>query len=243
MPNRGVRSNASLVSQRSFTEWMLDLASGALGLVLVPIATSAVALTVMDTLWPSSRALLALPAWAAFCVSFVLLDYVQYWAHRFWHHPSLWPVHVLHHTLARMDGVGALRHSVWEPVFNPATWIHGCIFYMLADGSAYLIGLSTGLILDVWRHSEMPAHAQHRLARWLRSVLVTPAAHAMHHEERPRSVNFGSNLIIWDRWHRTYAAPAPVQMPLGVGLPRRPFSLLLWPARTLPSRLTASHAG
>lgn len=234
-----------MVGGRTLTDWGLDAGGFLVSLVAAPLATGSLAVLVMLWLWPLGSGAVSIPPWAAFLLSFALLDYVQYWGHRFLHRRSLWPVHLFHHTLPQMHAAGAVRHSLWEPVFNPATWINGAIVCVLADRSWYLIGISTGLMLDFWRHSTLSARAGNPLARLLRRVLVTPADHAMHHVEGVIPVNFGNNLIIWDRYHHTYAAPIPLEPPLGVSLPSRPWCLLLWPARpsTLAAAVTLPHAG
>jgi sterol desaturase/sphingolipid hydroxylase (fatty acid hydroxylase superfamily) len=57
--------------------------------------------------------------------------------------------------------------------------------------------------------------------KWVEYVLITPAAHRIHHSTKP--AHFNSNLgilSIWDRLFGTYIAPTPGEIiDFGVGQP------------------------
>lgn len=156
---------------------------------------------------PSSRASLPLSPVSAFLVGFVGLDYLQYWSHRLFHAPRLFRFHRAHHTVVRMNGIAAFRHSIWECLLSPTFWGSATIAWWLADPSYFFIAGSTGFALDVYRHSSLTSRGNTWIACALRSVLVTPEEHAVHHREPALHANYGANLRIWDRIHRTYRAP------------------------------------
>ncbi len=216
--------------------WLLD----GLGLAMVLGMGWLVAFTIADLtlgrLAPGTRGSVPVPPLPAFLLGFAGLDYLQYWTHRLFHGRVLWRFHLLHHTLARMNGSGAFRHSLWECLLNPVSWCHGAIAWLLTEPSWYLIAVSTGILLDVWRHAPLETHATGHLRRVLHFLLVTPEDHALHHGRLAVPANFGGNLKVWDRLHGTYQAPAAGRGTCGVehtdgilrllfGAARRPFAI------------------
>ena len=181
---------------------------------------------------PASRGSIVVAPIIAFSIGFVGLDYLQYWTHRLFHGRVLWRFHLLHHTARRMRGVGAFRHSLPECLLSPVFWCHGVIAWLLVDPSYYLIAVSTGFILDIWRHSPFETEATGPLSRFFHAALVTPEDHAMHHRDPEVAANYGVNLKVWDRLHGTYRAPDELSPTYGVANGDGLLRLLLGAART-----------
>ncbi len=186
--------------------WLLDLVGLAAGTIVGTGVVAAVLDVAVTHLLPEARDAIPLSPAAGFVLGFVVLDYLQYWVHRLFHEGAWFRLHLLHHTLVEMRARGAFRHSFAECLLSPAYWFHGLVLVVVADPRAYAVAVSTGLVLDAYRHSTLVT-ASGTTARWLASVLVTPEDHAMHHRLGSSGTNFGGNLKLWDRLHGTYAPP------------------------------------
>lgn len=186
----------------------LTLAAGSL--VVAPAASALLEIT-----WPAARGALHVSRGVGFLLGFVALDYLQYWTHRLFHGRLLYRFHHTHHTLERMNGLGAFRRSLWECLVSPVFWVCGLVACVAAQPSFVFLGVSTGLVLDVWRHSSLRTRASGPLSGLLRRALVTPEDHAIHHFEPPVPGNFGSNLKVWDVLHGTYVRPGEEPAPIG----------------------------
>ena len=228
----GLESGGLAVAESSPAEepavrrWLLDGFGLALSLGVGYLIVQMVGPAILNRWMPGSRASLPIHPILAFLIGFAGLDYLQYWTHRSFHLRGLWRFHLLHHTLVRMNGTGAFRHSLWECALNPVFWCHGALAWLLANPSYYLIAVTTGFILDVWRHAPLETQASGLLGRLLRAVLVTPEDHAVHHREPGSAANYGGNLKVWDRLHGTYLAPDGLPAIYGVPNSDTPVRLL-----------------
>jgi sterol desaturase/sphingolipid hydroxylase (fatty acid hydroxylase superfamily) len=159
------------------------------------------------------------PPWAALLVAVVGRSLVSYAVHVAMHRmPALWRIHRVHHTDPFLDVSTTVR-------FHP-------LEFLVQLGPNVLLLLALGLpvwtlvcyeILDT--ATNLGIHANVRvppaLDRWLRSVVVTPDMHRVHHSaawpETDR--NYGVVLSWWDRLFGTYQAAArcgPDEMVLGL---------------------------
>lgn len=190
---------------KSRGDWLLD----GLGLfvqgVLIPLLQVTVVYWLVHFLLPQHQGCLYLPAIVAFFLSFVAIDYLYYWNHR-WLHSQLWPLHQVHHTLTVMDVLGTSRNTLWSSFFIIYLWLHALFLYLLHDPTAYLVGVSLTSALDLWRHSQFRLDGLPYY--WLSPWLILPQDHAQHHARESGSHNYsgnyGANLKLWDRLHGTY---------------------------------------
>lgn len=189
---------------------------GNIGLILLDTLLARLLLpagAVGAALWAQAQGVgmfnwLALPAWLEFGVALVVLDLAIYWQHRWLHAwPLLWRLHRVHHTDVTLDATSALR-------FHPLEMLVSLAFKVLL---AVSLGVSpiAMMVFEVLLSSfALVTHANLALPAWLdrplRSVLVTPNMHRIHHsthaDEQRR--NFGFNLSVWDHVFGTYAAAA-----------------------------------
>ena len=143
-----------------------------------------------------------LPTWAVWIVTFVMIDFVYYWYHRFSHRVRfMWAVHMNHHSSEEMNFLVALRQAWFNPIFRVP------FFFILP-----LIGFNPLLTLIVGAASTLWAVIQHtkmigKLGP-LEFIFVTPSAHRVHHgvNDEYMDKNFGNILIIWDKIFGTYQA-------------------------------------
>src|SRR4029077_3426863 len=110
----------------------------------------------------------------------------------------------VHHSDLDFDCGTAIRHHPLEALFDQACYL--LLIVGLGIGPLpVLISASVGLFHDLFSHSNLAVPAT--LDRVLRTVIVPPDMHRIHHsashEESNR--NFAGIFSWWDRLFRTYA--------------------------------------
>lgn len=145
-----------------------------------------------------------LPQWAAIAIAIVALDlalYVQHWAtHRV---PLLWRLHKVHHSDPAFDVTTAAR-------FHPIEIGLSMIYKMAVVVALGLPVLGVFLFELVFTIATLFTHANFALPAALekpvRTLLVTPDMHRIHHSalRRETNSNYGTLLSGWDRVFGTY---------------------------------------
>jgi len=150
--------------------------------------------------------LVDLPGWLSLFIAVVLLDLVIYLQHLLVHAvPILWRLHMVHHADLDIDVTTGLRFHPIEIIFSMLLKI---VVVALLGAPAMAV-LIFELILN---GMAMFNHSNIRLPKAvdgvMRSLLVTPDMHRVHHSviRRETNSNFGFNLSIWDRLFGTYTA-------------------------------------
>jgi sterol desaturase/sphingolipid hydroxylase (fatty acid hydroxylase superfamily) len=180
-------------------------------------------LTIAALAWAESKSLglarvLSLPAAVNLVLVFLLFDIWMY----FWHMANhrigfFWRFHRAHHSDTEMDTTTALR-------FHPGELVLSTLFRMPV---VILIGMSfTQLVLfevllnvsTLFHHSNMAV--PEKLDRMLRTVIVTPNMHRVHHsvELSETNSNFTSLLSVWDRLFRSFRTRKDTHT-ITIGLP------------------------
>ena len=149
---------------------------------------------------------LPLPFWIEFVIALLLLDLAIYAQHVLTHHwRPLWRLHKVHHADRDVDVTTAIRFHPIEIAFSMALKI----LLVLIIGPAAAAVIVFEIVLN---GTAMFNHANIRLPvfvdRALRTVVVTPDMHRVHHSilERETNSNYGFNLSLWDRIFGTYRA-------------------------------------
>jgi sterol desaturase/sphingolipid hydroxylase (fatty acid hydroxylase superfamily) len=150
----------------------------------------------------ASPALATYPPWAIFLGGLLLNDFLAYWTHRFFHLPSVFPIHAIHHSLPSFNLWGTNRVPLFIGVKNTIT------LYL----TAWLIGPH-----ETWRFAAVTFwmintqdYLQHSGVRWTFGkagyLFVSPQMHGLHHSLRPQDQgqNFGFIFSFWDRLFGTY---------------------------------------
>lgn len=190
---------------------VVSLVGGA-GLVSVAAVGDATLHSITSLLGPGARWNAdAATVSVATLVLFVARDggrWLQHWLqHKI---PFLWELHKVHHSAEVMTPITGFRMHPISVLFRPlivvpitgVTW--GLLAYAVGlQAATYgfvglyaLLALSYTLGVANLQHS----HVWVAFPRGLRSVLVSPAAHMIHHSSDPAHVdrNFGFTLAIWD---------------------------------------------
>ena len=161
----------------------------------------------------------ALPAWLAVVVAFLLLDLAIYLQHVMVHAvPALWRLHRMHHADLDFDVTTGARFHPIEILLSMAIKL----MIVAALGAPAVAVLIFEVVLNA---SSMFNHGNVRipvgLDRVLRWLVVTPDMHRVHHSiaRRETNSNFGFNLPWWDRLFGTYRAqPAAGHDAMTIGI-------------------------
>ena len=142
-----------------------------------------------------------LPTWAVWILTFVMIDFVYYWYHRFSHRVRfMWAVHMNHHSSEEMNFTVSLRQAWFGPITKVPFFI-----VMPLIGFDPIITAVAGVASTLWG---VIGHTQ-----WIRRlgvleyILVTPSSHRVHHGSNECYIdkNYGNLLIVWDRLFGTFA--------------------------------------
>ncbi|MEM7766701.1 MAG: sterol desaturase family protein [Pseudomonadota bacterium] len=201
---------------------MLLLATGLVRAIAIaaPFIAGVAAAGLAATLGVGLFHWLELPFWLEVIAAVALLDLAIWFQHLVTHKvPLLWRLHRVHHADRDLDASSALR-------FHPAEIILSAgykLAIILLLGPAAIAVLVFEVLLNA---SALFNHANLALPTWLdralRTVMVTPDMHRVHHSVRrdEHDTNFGFCLSIWDRAFGTYrAAPDGGHTSMTIGLP------------------------
>ena len=165
--------------------------------------------TVIAADWAEERGVgamnaLAVPAAASFAATILLRSLAAYGLHRLAHRvPLLWRMHRVHHADVAVDLSTGFRHHPLELLFVAAA--HAALAILIGLSVPALIAYEAAAVaLTLWSHANLrlPQAAE----RGLTLLLVTPAAHHVHHSARQAETdsNYGEVLTLWDRLFGTW---------------------------------------
>ena len=209
IPRRG---RAQTRSKRWTTNWgiiILDTVALRLLALLLPLLAVGAAVDAEQMGWGLFN-LVALPLWIEIVLAILILDFVIWAQHLITHKvPLLWRLHRVHHADVDMDVTTAIR-------FHP---VEIALSMLLKIGVVYLLGPAAVAVIlfeIILNGTAMFNHANIKLPlaldRVVRTVLVTPDMHRVHHSvhRREHDSNYGFALSIWDRLFGTYI-PQPAE--------------------------------
>lgn len=184
-----------------------NLAIGVVNGIVLTVGFSAAVMAAAQ--WGSVHPLgllhwLRLPEGAERILGFLAFDLWMYGWHRANHQiPWLWRFHRVHHSDLAVDSTSALRFHVGEMVFSAVLRLAviPLIGIRLADLVLYELFLEP---IVLFHHSNISMPAS--LDRWLRTIVVTPNMHRVHHSDIPveTNSNYASIFSLWDRLWGTY---------------------------------------
>jgi sterol desaturase/sphingolipid hydroxylase (fatty acid hydroxylase superfamily) len=161
-------------------------------------------------LWPSDWHLLAQLA-----LSFVIVEFFQYWAHRLMHETDiLWRFHATHHSAPRLYWLNSARfHIVDIALLNLGFTIP--LIALGADARVLSLWLVASAIHGLFQHANLSVRCG--ALNWIFSMAEL---HRWHHSrtERESNTNYGSNLILWDIVFGTRFLPADREPPADIGI-------------------------
>jgi sterol desaturase/sphingolipid hydroxylase (fatty acid hydroxylase superfamily) len=163
--------------------------------------------------------LFAAPDWLGITITLLFLDFAIYCQHIVLHRWSLlWRLHQVHHTDLAFDATTAVRFHPLEIVISMLYKVL-CVYVIGANPAAVLV---FEILLNgaaTFNHSNINLPAP--LDKIIRTVLVTPDMHRIHHSTAAKEYNsnYGFCLSCWDKLCRTYIAePKQPHTLMAIGL-------------------------
>jgi sterol desaturase/sphingolipid hydroxylase (fatty acid hydroxylase superfamily) len=152
-------------------------------------------------------------------LTILVLDFFDYWWHRFSHQvPFLWRFHKVHHSDTQVDITTSLRFHPCEFILSHCQKFLWVILWGPSI-EAFLIFEMGITIANQFHHANIRFPS--RLDRILRWVIITPTYHAAHHtvDKETSDNTFATIFIWWDRLFGTYRDPDKIikTEPLGIG--------------------------
>jgi sterol desaturase/sphingolipid hydroxylase (fatty acid hydroxylase superfamily) len=150
--------------------------------------------------------LFSLPLWTQALLSVAVLDLFAYLAHLLLHKSWLgWQFHRVHHSENAVDVTTAFRQHPGETLWR-------LLWQLLA---IVVFGIPLWIVVIYLIISALNAQMEHanikmnrHLDRLLRTVIVTPHMHKVHHsqDQKETDSNYSNIFSLWDRLFRTYIA-------------------------------------
>lgn len=185
---------------------------------VLPVAAVGTAVLAAEADWGLFNQLDLRAAWSV-PLTLLALDFAVWAQHILFHRvPVLWRLHRVHHADIEIDASTGLRFHPLEIILSMLIKIA----VVLALGAPAIAVLAFEVLLNA---TSLFNHSNLRLAPpldgWLRSLVVTPDMHRVHHSWNPEETdsNFGFNLSVWDRLFGTYRAqPRDGHQKMTIGL-------------------------
>ena len=181
-----------------------------------------------------------LPTLAQLTILLVATDFAQYWLHRAFHDPRLWPFHAVHHGAPDVNWTTTFRtHPVNYLAANAAL---GAGAHLAGfSGAAILVAAPIFFLSGAWTHANLD---------WtfgpLRYAIASPVFHRWHHSAAPasREKNYAPLLPVWDLMFGTFYMPAGARPEAfgAEGVPGDLVGQLLHPLRPAPRPAPAGRS-
>ncbi len=146
----------------------------------------------------------SIPIGLKIIIGFFLIDFADYWLHRFDHKiPILWRFHRVHHSDTSMDASTALRTY-------PTEFIYFTIGELVISLIFGLDIMSMNIFLLLLLPVQFIQHTNIQYPIWIDKtfgwLLMMPNFHKVHHEQDQfyTDSNYGTLFIIWDRLFGTF---------------------------------------
>ncbi len=187
--------------------------------ILIPMTVAAFAI-ILESRGIGLLNWLSLPVWLSILTGVLLLDLAIY-AQHYWFHKIdfFWRFHRMHHTDLDCDVTTGVR---FHPVEIVISMIIKFAVVAVIGAPALAIVLFEILLNATSMFNHGNVKMPHALDQVLRSVIVTPDMHRVHHSiiRNETDSNFGFNLSVWDRVFGTYRAqPEEGHLGMTIGLP------------------------
>src|SRR5262245_27845024 len=124
--------NRHATFSRTGEEWIADIAGLIIQGIIIP-AFPFMVVPILAHFFPGLNGKVELHVVLQFLLSFVVVDYIYYWNHRFFHRRSYWPVHRLHHSARFLDVFATSRNSLITSFLFVYVWSQIFAMYFLKD--------------------------------------------------------------------------------------------------------------
>ena len=160
-----------------------------------------------------------IPIVLAVPIAVIAMDMFIYFQHVLFHAvPTLWRLHMVHHTDLEYDLTTGVRFHPIEIAISMA--LKSLVIIALGPPAVAVIIFE--ILLNscaMFNHGNIKLPP--KLDQILRKLIVTPDMHRIHHStiKRETNSNYGFNLSVWDKWFGTYKEDAiedQTLMPIGL---------------------------
>jgi sterol desaturase/sphingolipid hydroxylase (fatty acid hydroxylase superfamily) len=200
--------------------WTSNLVLLGVSSILAALALQVGAVALSVAIRNGSHGLLnrpSVPYLFQFLAAFVLLDLVTYALHRLFHRFGLlWRVHEVHHAETDLDLTTGFRFHPIEALAHQGAQL-GVIALLGPPPAAVVLAGIAVVLQDYVQHANL--RFPESVDRVLRTIVVTPAMHRVHHSVSIplQNKNFGTIFSWWDRIFGTYAVdPEPASARFGL---------------------------
>ncbi len=145
-----------------------------------------------------------LPPLLRIILALILFDFWMYIWHRMTHEiPFLWLFHRMHHSEPTMDVTTATRFHIGELLISSILRLGVLI---LIGMSAWELVLYETLMMPVIYFHHSNFYLPNKIDRFIRSVIVSPWMHWVHHShlKHETNSNYGTIFSWWDRLANTF---------------------------------------
>ncbi|WP_300301370.1 sterol desaturase family protein, partial [Ferrovibrio sp.] len=189
--------------------WPANLGIAALNTLMLRLVAPGAAVGI--AIWASGQGIglfnmLDAPAWLAITVCVLAFDLLIYGQHVAFHKIApLWRLHRMHHADLDIDVTTGARFHPVEILLSLGIKLVAVLLLGAPAASVLLFELLLNAT-SMFNHANLALPAG--LDRVLRSVVVTPDMHRVHHSwhRDETDSNYGFNLPWWDRLFGTYRA-------------------------------------
>ncbi|MBJ17926.1 MAG: sterol desaturase family protein [bacterium] len=161
-------------------------------------------------LWPSDWSILA-----QLVLALVIVEFFQYWAHRWLHEIDfLWRFHATHHSAPRLYWLNAARfHVVDIALLNIGFAIP--LIALGADEQVLSLWMVVSAVHGLFQHGNLSVRCGP--LNWIFSMAEL---HRWHHSRslREANTNYGQNLILWDIVFGSRYLPSDCESPTDIGI-------------------------
>lgn len=146
-----------------------------------------------------------IPIWLYGILGVLFLDFFGAYLAHFVEHkiPTLWMVHLVHHSDHKVDTTTANRHHPLESIIRYVFTLFG-VFLVGAPMGVIMLYQSISLIATQFGHANIKMNK--KLDKVLSYLIVSPDMHKVHHHNLLpyTDSNYGNIFSIWDRLFGTY---------------------------------------
>jgi len=146
-------------------------------------------------------------AWINFGLYYLIYSFMYYWSHRLFHLGPLWNLHRFHHSATSMNPLVQHRNHPGQHAIEQAVFAFPLGLISVPVEAIIVLGL-----LNQFYQLIVHADVDWDWGWFGRWVLISPAAHRIHHSANPE--HYGKNLsmlTMWDQIFGTfYTGNAPV---------------------------------
>ena len=163
-------------------------------------------------------------------VSFVVSDFMSYWAHRIMHQfPWLWEFHKVHHSAEIMTPLTLYRAHPLDLCISASfrvlaySLVSGIFLYIYPniESLATVAGVSIfWLFFNATTANLRHSHIWISFGPTIEKFMMSPAQHQIHHSTQVKHFdkNFGNDLSLWDYLFKTaYITDSREEITFGLG--------------------------